>query len=154
MGPGCNPWQTCKKGWAKCGYCKNDKCKNKDDCDGDAFCYSSSNACRNCDGPATNDPEGENGCSAPIVGGDPCILADCNFDENGCNAHDHCYRDCGANKNKCDNNLGNDLLNYCRAKYSGIIELDCKHKAIGYKLAVKLLGGGAFLKGQRADCCK
>jgi len=111
---------------------------------------------------------GPNGCSVPswlwflLPSGDPDDPSGkCPF-LNACNAHDLCYQQCNNSrdsdkryKQKCDDNLFNNLVsacNTCHPSQRGLDWLECLDIAATYKSFVELFGGGAFGDDQKNSC--
>lgn len=73
----------------------------------------------------------------------------------GCNAHDHCYRQCGVDKAACDRQLHRDLIRICDRELTALHEdySVCTYMAYLFWVAVDRLGQSSFDETQEIHGC-
>ncbi len=138
----CDPkkCETCYNynGLHLCIVCNNDptlKCYN-------GHCCCAPNGCGPCSG-------------VPSVSNNPAGCSDTSF-LDACSAHDDCYGECHNyntdDKDNCDNNFLQAMLNICLASSSPSCRIACMLSAETYYEAVHSRGQGAFDASQACSC--
>lgn len=72
--------------------------------------------------------------------------------ERVCNEHDYCYSSCGFNKEYCDQDFGDGLVNQCLLNTHGVTREDCILVANTMYNAVTEFGYSYFVNAQEEHC--
>ena len=94
------------------------------------------------------------GWNSPFV---PEAFGGASFAE-ACRRHDYCYAECGASRQRCDQDFRRDLENACRDAYPVGVRVGprsaCLSRAQTYHRAVDRFGVGPFENAQAGCSCK
>lgn len=94
------------------------------------------------------------GWNSPLV---PEAFGRASFAE-ACRRHDYCYAECGASRQRCDQDFRRDLENACRDAYPvggrGGPRSACLSRAQTYHRVVDRVGDGPFDNAQAGCSCK
>lgn len=111
--------------------------------------------------PVKNNPNKPNGCGAEggikfpsLFSGGQFLLKPVYVSfEDACNQHDICYGTCNSEKQTCDKNFEDNLIEACFTGAADIKHINqCTRYATAYAIAVKTMGGNAYNDAQDSAC--